>query len=159
MFRNLLKKAVLAVLLNLLMVAIAQAATVSLLLPGSTAFSILGASCGGIQEQAFATGFDANGDIAGEVYLQTRCGGSGRGGGYKSHTYYAWVAVTWNLQGAVIDYYRLASSPSDYSPVFSAFDANNDEIYNQLSAVNVQPANCTVGNTTYCRYRAYLLTP
>lgn len=62
------------------------ATTTSLLLPSSTAFSILGVSCGGIQEQAFATGFDQNGNVAGEVYLQTRCGGSGRGGGYTSRT-------------------------------------------------------------------------
>ena len=61
----------------------AGAATVPLLLPQSTAFSVLGHSCGGIQEQGYATGFDAtSGYPTGDVYLSTRCGRSGRGGGY-----------------------------------------------------------------------------
>ena len=51
----------------------------SLLVPQSIAFSVLGHSCGGIQEQALATGFDAtSGYPTGDVYVQTRCGGSGR---------------------------------------------------------------------------------
>ena len=37
----------------------ASAAPVSLVLPQSTAFAILGHSCGGIQEKAYVTGFDA----------------------------------------------------------------------------------------------------
>ncbi len=41
-------------------------------------------------------------------------------------------------------------------PAFSAFDASGNEVFNQLSAVNVLPENCTVGNTTYCTYRASL---
>ena len=54
-------------------------APVSLLLPQSTAFTILGHSCGGIQEKAYATGFSrTHGDPTGYVYIQTRCGGSGR---------------------------------------------------------------------------------
>jgi hypothetical protein len=74
----------------------AAAAPISLLLPQATAFSFLGHSCGGIQEQAFATGFDpATGYPAGDVYLQTRCGGSGRGGGYHVTTYSKWVAANW----------------------------------------------------------------
>ena len=137
----------------------ASAATpVSLLLPQSTAFSILGASCGGIQEQAFATGFDATtGFPVGDVYLQTRCGGSGRGGGYHTTTHSAWVAVTWNLAGVVQSYSKLAAAPTDVSSTFSATDARGDQIYNVLMAINVQPANCTVGNTTYCTYRAYVV--
>ena len=80
----------------------AAAAPLSLLLPQSTAFSILGHSCGGIQEQAFATGFDpTSGYPTGDVYLQTRCGGSGRGGGYHTTTYSAWVGATWDFAGGV----------------------------------------------------------
>jgi hypothetical protein len=135
----------------------AQASPVALLLPQSTAFSVLGASCGGIQEQAFATGFDpAGGYPTGDVYLQTRCGGSGRGGGYKSNTYYAWVAAGWDLAGAVHSYSRLSEAPTGLSPSFSAEDARGDRVHNTLSAVNVAPESCTVGNTTYCTYRAYL---
>jgi len=50
----------------------------------------------------------------------------------------------------------LATAPTDVSPTFSAVDASGNEVYNQLNAVNVLPANCSVGNTTYCSYRAYL---
>ena len=69
---------------------------ISLLVPQSTAFSVLGHSCGGIQEEAFATGFDTtSGFPTGDVYLSTRCGGSGRGGGYHTTTYSAWVGAAW----------------------------------------------------------------
>jgi hypothetical protein len=156
--RRIAVSAVASVLLVLGVASQARAATpTSLLLPQSTAFSILGHSCGGVQEQAFATGFDlASGYPAGDVYLQTRCGGSGRGGGYKTTTYSAWVGVGWNWFGEARTATRLAGAPSGLSPTFSAEDAYGDRLYNVLSAVNVQPANCTVSNTTYCTYRAYL---
>ncbi len=137
--------------------AASGAATTSLLLPASTAFSVLGHSCGGIQEQALATGFDAtSGYPTGDVYLQTRCGGSGKGGGYHTTTYSRWVGVTWDYTGAVVSSNVLASAPTNVDPTFSAVDSFGNEVYNVLNAVNVLPANCTVGNTTYCSYRAYL---
>jgi hypothetical protein len=137
--------------------AASGAATTSLLLPASTAFSVLGHSCGGIQEQALATGFDAtSGYPTGDVYLQTRCGGSGKGGGYHTTTYSRWVGVTWDYTGAVVSSNALAAPPTNVDPTFSAVDSFGNEIYNVLNAVNVLPANCTVGNTTYCSYRAYL---
>jgi hypothetical protein len=129
-----------------------------LLLPQSTAFSMLGHSCGGIREQAFATGFDSSGYPTGDVYLQTRCGGSGRGGGYHVTTYSAWAAVTWDFSGDVRSSARLTAAPA-VSATFSATDANGDQIYNTLNAVNVVPSACTVANTTYCTYRAYLTVP
>jgi hypothetical protein len=130
---------------------------VSLLLPQATAFSILGRSCGGIQEQAFATGFSQTGGYpTGDVYLQTRCGGSGRGGGYRTTTYSAWVGVTWDFSGGVRSTARLSAAPTALSPAFSATDASGDQVYNSLNAVNVAPSSCTVANTTYCTYRAYL---
>ena len=133
------------------------ASTISLLVPQSRAFSVLGHSCGGIQEQALATGFDlTSGYPIGDVYLQTRCGGSGRGGGYHTTTYSAWVGVTWDYTGAVVSSAVLAGAPTNVDPTFSAVDSFGNQIYNQLNAVNVLPANCTVGNTTYCSYRAYL---
>jgi hypothetical protein len=135
-------------------------AAVSLLVPSSTAFSMLGRSCGGIQQQAFATGFaDTDGYPTGAVYLQTRCGGSGRGGGYRVTTYSAWSAVTWGFDGIVRAATRLPMAPAGVSPTFAAADAHGDSVYNALTAVNVQPANCSVGNTTYCSYRAYLTVP
>src|SRR5215831_8202744 len=103
---------------------------VSLLLPQSIAFSFLGHSCGGIQEMSYATGFDpANGLPTGYVYIQTRCGGSGRGGGYHSTTYSAWVIVTWDFTGNVKSYARQPIVPP-VSSTFSATDADGDQIYN-----------------------------
>lgn len=132
-------------------------AATSLLVPGGTAFAVLGHSCGGIQQQALATGFDATtGDPVGDVYLQTRCGGSGRGGGYHTTTYSAWVGMIWDYTGAMVSYQVLASAPANLDPTLSVVDSFGNQLDNQLNAVNVLPANCTVGNTTYCSYRAYL---
>ena len=63
--------------------------TVPLVMSQGAAFAVLGHSCGGIQEQVYATGFTPDGYPMGNVHLQTRCGGSGRGGGYKTTTYTA----------------------------------------------------------------------
>ena len=104
--------------------AASGASTTALLVPASTAFSVLGHSCGGIQEQALATGFDAtSGYPTGDVYLQTRCGGSGRGGGYHTTTYSKWVGVTWDYTGAVVSYDVLAAAPTNADPAFSAVDS------------------------------------
>jgi hypothetical protein len=112
-------------------VSTAAAAPVPLLLPQSAAFSVLGHSCGGIQEKGYATGFDAaSGYPTGDVYLSTRCGGSGRGGGYHSTTYSAWVVVNWDFTAAVISYKALSAAPT-VNPTFSAFDAYGNEVYNQ----------------------------
>ena len=46
------------------------------------------------------TGFDTtSGYPTGDVHLQTRCGGSGRGGGYHTTTYTAWAGATWDFGG------------------------------------------------------------
>ncbi len=157
MVRKVMIGAVVAAVMTLGSIPAASAATTySLLLPQATAFSMLGHSCGGIQEQAFTTGFDpTSGYPTGAVYVQTRCGGSGRGGGYHTTTYSAWAAATWDFTGTVVSSSTLATAPA-VDPAFSAFDASGNEVFNQLSAVNVLPENCTVGNTTYCTYRASL---
>jgi hypothetical protein len=104
---------------------------VSLILPQSNAFAILGHSCGGIQEKAYVTGFDpATGYPTGYVYLQTRCSTGGRGGG--TITYSAWSAVTWNLAGSAVSS-TVASAPA-VDPTFSATDAYGDQIYNANNA-------------------------
>jgi hypothetical protein len=109
-----------------------QAATAtSLVLPQGTAFSILGHSCGGIQEKAYATGFDAaSGYPVGVVQMSTSCGGSGRGGGYHTTTYTASAGVTWDFTGAVVTYVVPAPGGT-LDPAFSAFDAYGNEVYNQ----------------------------
>src|SRR4051812_44077390 len=125
--RAVIRSTVVAVVLLVSGLGVAPAALAanptSLVVSQSTAFALLGHSCGGIQEQAFATGFDAvSGDPVGDVYLQTRCGGSGRGGGYKVTTYSAWLAAQWDFSGALVSSSRLASAPIGLDPAFSATD-------------------------------------
>ncbi len=123
-----------SIVLCLCLAASASAAPTQLLLPQSIAFSILGHSCGGIQEQSFATGFDAtSGDPNGDVYIQTRCGGSGRGGGYHVTTYSAWVGVTWDFGGNVLAAAKVTTGVS-VDPAFTATDANGDTVYNTGTA-------------------------
>jgi hypothetical protein len=105
-----------------------------LLLSQGEAFGFLGHSCGGIQEHAYATGFDpASGFPTGAVYMQTRCGGSGRGGGYHVTTYAAWATVTWDFTATVVSDAAVASAPN-VDPTFSMFDANGNEVYNTTTA-------------------------
>jgi hypothetical protein len=112
----------------------ASATAVSLLLPQSTAFAILGHSCGGIQERAYASGFDASsGYPIGDVYIKTSCGGSGRGGGYHTTTYSAWVSVEWDFSGHVLAYSTLASAPT-VDPTLSVSDAYGDQVFNSNGA-------------------------
>jgi hypothetical protein len=106
------------------------ASPVSLLLDQGTAFSYLGHSCGGIQEEAFATQFDpVTGYPEGDVYLSTRCGGSGRGGGYHVTTYTAWVSVTWDYEASVIGSSALVAAPP-IDLTLTAYDSYGNEIYN-----------------------------
>jgi hypothetical protein len=114
------------------------AAPVRLVLDQSAAFSLLGRSCGGIQEQVYATGFAANGMPAGDVYMQTRCGGSGRGGGYKTTTYSAWATVTWDWFGDTRSFARLEGAPGEQNTSFSAEDAHGDRIYNVSTSAYLQ---------------------
>ena len=110
----------------------AFAAPVPLNLPQATAFSILGASCGGIQETSSATGFDgATGYPTGVVQMSTRCGGSGRGGGYQTTLYSASANVTWDFTAAVVSYHVPASAGTGSG---AAFDAYGNEVYNQGSS-------------------------
>ncbi len=138
----------------------AGAAPISLLVPQGTAFTFLGHWCGGIQEQALATGFaPTTGYPTGDVYIQTRCGGSGRDGGGHVTTYSAWVSVSWTFAGTVSSGAKLTTAPTGLNPALSITDSHGDHLYNTLGAVNVTPANCSVSNTTYCTYRAYLSVP
>jgi hypothetical protein len=106
---------------------VASATTaVPLSIPSATAFSLLGHSCGGIQQQDFATGFDPTSGLPeGAVKLSTRCGGSGRGGGAHSTTYNAWVAVAWDFTGAVVRT-TVVSTPPSVSSSFTATDTHGN---------------------------------
>jgi hypothetical protein len=100
----------------------------------SAAFSILGHWCGGIQEKAYATGFASGiGFPTGEVYVSTRCGGSGRGGGGYVTLYSAWVDVTWDFTAAVVSYARASTTPA-VNPTLVVYDSHGNELYNQAVA-------------------------
>ena len=107
----------------------ASAATpISLTVPQSTAFTILGYWCGGISEQVHATGFDrTTGYPDGDVYLQTSCSGGGRGAHASVHS--AWAAVSWDFAGNVLTHTTLAAAPTGLNPSFSATDAAGDHLY------------------------------
>jgi hypothetical protein len=117
--------------LGVLAVPASATTTVGLALPQGNAFSILGHWCGGIQEKVYATGFaSGNGYPSGEVYMSTRCGGSGRGGGGVSTLYSAWADVTWDFTGAVVSYARASTSPT-VNPTLVVYDTHGNELYNQ----------------------------
>ncbi|HEY2398341.1 MAG TPA: fibronectin type III domain-containing protein [Solirubrobacteraceae bacterium] len=139
--RRVAGSAVVSVLVTIGVLGLAPAAgaatTTQLLLSQGAAFSILGHSCGGIQEHAYATGFGSGGYPAGDVYMQTRCGGSGRGGGYKTTTYSAWATATWDWYGGTRSFARL-EGPAEVSTGFSAEDSYGDRIYNTESAAYLE---------------------
>ena len=106
-----------------------QPKPLSLILPQGDAFAILGYSCGGIQEQVYATGFDpVTGYPTGAAYLKTSCGGSGKGGGYHVTIHTAWVSVTWDFAGNAVSYSVLSNAVVSAS--FTATDASGDILYN-----------------------------
>jgi Fibronectin type III domain len=109
-----------------------------LYLSQGAAFSILGHSCGGIQEEVWATGFAPNGFPAGDVYMKTRCGGSGRGGGYKVTTYSAWASTTWDWFANTRSYARLEGAAEGIGPSFSAEDAFGNRVYNEGPAAYLE---------------------
>jgi hypothetical protein len=108
---------------------VVQPQPLSLVLPQGDALAVLGHSCGGIQEQVYATGFDpVTGYPTGAAYLKTGCGGSGRGGGYTITTYTAWASVIWDFAGNVVYYAALSNAAVNAS--FTVTDAFGDILYN-----------------------------
>lgn len=102
--------------------------------------TLLGVSCGGVHIASYVTGFNSSGNMTGEVYAWTRCGGSGRGGGYRSTTYHSWTSIVWDFKGN----YKL--QPYDNlvpDPFFTATDRYGNTISDACSGTtNGQPA-CT----------------
>ena len=172
----------------LLVVSAANAAMVQLQ-PIPDAFARLGRSCGGISQQIFGEGFDANGNVTGYVFVLTRCSsGSGRGGGYRTITYSTWVGVTWNTNGVAINEVTSVPSPdpsiagayhsgslvggtnyptcNNVTPYDNAFTCFSVPVFDSSGLYSVQTslyvanqAACTASNTSYCTYRATLTTP
>ena len=167
-----------------LAVSVGNAAAVELA-PIPDAFARLGHSCGGIKQQIFGEGFDADHHVTGYVFVVTRCGGSGKGGGYHTTTYSAWLAVTWDLTGAVIDETPAVPDPDpsiagayhsgslvggvnypncdNATPYDNAFTCVSNPVLDDAGAYAVRTslyvvnqAACTASDTTYCTYRATL---
>lgn len=113
--------------LNLAPIA-GAATTTRLVLSQGAAFSVLGYSCGGIQEQVYARGFASSGYPIGDAYLSTTCSGGGRGSHPTTHT--GWASVVWDWYGDTRGYARLQGAPTGISTTFSAKDVHGDRIYN-----------------------------
>ncbi len=127
-----------AALVCLLAVPAAGAANpIQLVLDQGAAFSIVGHSCGGIQEKVYATGFASNGYPTGEALLSTSCGGSGRGGGGKSTTYTGAASVVWTWFGETRSFAKLEGAGAG-NPTFSAEDTHGDRIYNENTRAYLQ---------------------
>ena len=110
-------------------VATAASTPVSLLVPQSTAFTVLGHDCGSINENAFITQFDSkSGYPDGDVYMWTTCS-CGR---VCSTTYKAWVSTTWDFTGALVTYAVLSVAPT-VNPTLSLTDSHGNQIYNQTN--------------------------
>jgi hypothetical protein len=104
------------------------ASPISLVVPQSTAFGVLGYDCGDIGEHSSTNGFDpTSGYPTGDVYLWTTCSAGGKGG--HSFTISAWVSTEWDFTGALVTLSKLTTAPT-VNPTFSAFDAHGNEIYN-----------------------------
>ena len=67
------------------------ASAINLEISQGAAFNTLGHWCGGIKEKVYETGFTASGYPQGNVFMETTCGGSGKGGG-GGHTTYTGTA-------------------------------------------------------------------
>ena len=107
----------------------ATSSPLSLSLPGSTAFAILGYDCGSITQYDYASQFDpTSGYPDGNAYLSTSCSAGGRGG--HSVTYTAWVSATWDFTGAVVSYTALTGAPT-VDPTLSVTDGHGNVLANQ----------------------------
>jgi hypothetical protein len=104
----------------------ASAAPIELTMSQGAAFSVLGHSCGGIQEKVYETGFAPDGYPQGNAYLETRCGGSGRGGGGHTTTYTGSASVVWTWLGETWKWGAL-SAGTEGAP---AEDSHGDKLYN-----------------------------
>ena len=101
------------------------------------AFTVLGHSCGGIQEKVYETGFASNGYPEGNVHMETRCGGSGRGGGGGSTTYTGTATVIWTWLGETWKWGPMAGG-LEATP---AEDSHGDKLYNVETHAYLEPGS------------------
>ena len=106
-------------LLALLGGSAAQADVLTLTSPSP--YAVIGVQCGTGTTATTAIGFTADGDyITGLTSVSTRCGGSGRGGGYHTTTYSGCGITRWDLAGRLIDITSVACSAPDPTAVFTS---------------------------------------
>jgi hypothetical protein len=126
MVRRLLIAAAAATALSTAAAADASATAMPLSMSQGAAFAVLGHWCGGIQEKVYETGFAVDGYPQGNVYMSTRCGGSGRGGGGHVTTYTATATVVWTWLGETWKWGPMVGSLE----AIPAEDAHGDRLYN-----------------------------
>ena len=104
----------------------ADAATINLEMSQGAAFNALGHWCGGIKEKVYETGFAANGYPQGNVFMETTCGGSGKGGGGGHTTYTGTASVVWTWLGETWKWGPMVGTLEAHA----AEDSHGDKLYN-----------------------------
>jgi hypothetical protein len=110
------------------------ASPIRLYLDQGSAFAIVGHSCGGIQEKVYVRGFAPNGYPQGTAELETKCGGSGRGGGGGTTTYRGTASVVWTWFGETRSY----GSPGSPLEAHEGTDSHGDRVYNVGTAAYLE---------------------
>jgi len=128
---------VVTALLTLFGATVADAAT-SVALRPLTPLQVLGVQCGAGTISTTATGFDG---AYATTYTDatTRCGGSGRGGGYKTKTYHGCASARYTLTGQLRDYVGTACTAPNPNAIF-ATDTGYGEATVSGRAVLILPA-------------------
>jgi hypothetical protein len=123
-----------AVLGSVLPAAAVAVNPIRLYLEQGAAFAVLGHSCGGIQEKVYVRGFASSGYPEGNAELETRCGGSGRGGGGGTTTYKGTASVVWTWFGETRSY----GTPGTPLEAIGATDSHGDRVYNSGTAAYLE---------------------
>ncbi len=105
-------------LVALTLLAAPAFAGTSLVLTPLSPYQVLGVQCGAGTSVATATGFSGAYATTYSV-ASTRCGGSGRGGGYRVRTYHGCATARYTLTGELRDYTPVACAAADPSLVFT----------------------------------------
>ena len=131
-------------LLGLLVLAGAAQAQTAITLPPLTPFQIIGVQCGQPPVTTVATGFSGAYATTWSTST-TRCGGSGRGGGYHTTTYTGCATARYRLTGALQDVTRVACAAApDPGSVFQ-----NDTGYSESTSGNVAVLGLPAVTPTY----------
>jgi hypothetical protein len=134
MTRRIVGSIAISVVVCAVLAAAAAANPIRLYMDQGAAFSVIGHSCGGIQEKVYVRGFAPNGYPQGNVELSTSCGGSGRGGGGGTTTYKGTASVVWTWFGETRSWTTL-QGPLEAT---EATDAHGDRVYNVGAAAYLE---------------------